>query len=89
MAATPDARTLQAYQAYTSHVPGPQQPSYYPQRGSTPGTLLITEGTFISHDAGGYGNVPGIYTDKQIKGSYDIPYLDQRVLAQRETLVPQ
>ncbi|KAF8121123.1 hypothetical protein EV363DRAFT_1458279 [Boletus edulis] len=59
---------LTRLRAYASHVPGPQQASYYSQRGSTPGTLLITEATFISHDAGGYGNVPGIYTDEQIKG---------------------
>ncbi|KAF8416636.1 hypothetical protein L210DRAFT_3582247 [Boletus edulis BED1] len=51
-------------------VPGPQQASYYSQRGSIPGTLLITEGTFISYDAGGYGNVPGIYIDEQIKGAH-------------------
>ncbi|KAG6378315.1 hypothetical protein JVT61DRAFT_14036 [Boletus reticuloceps] len=59
---------LTRFRAYTFHVPGPQQASYYSQRGSTPGTLLITEGTFTSHDAGGYGNVPGIYTDEHIKG---------------------
>lgn len=40
---------------------------YYSQRASVPGTLLITEGTFISHRAGGRLNVPGIYTDEQIK----------------------
>ena len=56
------------FRAYASHVPGPQQASYYAQRASTPGSLLITEGTFISHDAGGYEHVPGIYTDAQIQG---------------------
>ena len=59
---------LTRYRAYASHVPGPQQASYYSQRGSAPGTLLITEATFISHDAGGFGHVPGIYTDAQING---------------------
>ena len=59
---------LTRLRAYASHVPGPQQASYYSQRGSTPGTLLITEATFISHDAGGYAHVPGIYTDAQIQG---------------------
>ena len=58
---------LTRYRAYASHVPGPQQASYYAQRASTPGSLLITEGTFISHDAGGYGHAPGIYTDAQIE----------------------
>lgn len=56
------------FRAYASHVPGPQQASYYSQRASTAGSLLITEGTFISHDAGGYAHVPGIYTDAQIQG---------------------
>jgi len=53
---------------HASHVPGPQQASYYSQRGSARGTLLITEATLISHDAGGYVCVPGIYTDAQIEG---------------------
>ena len=59
---------LTRFRAYASHVPGPQQASYYSQRGSAPGTLLTTEATFISHDAGGFGHVPGIYTDAQING---------------------
>ncbi|KAF8550084.1 NADH:flavin oxidoreductase/NADH oxidase [Imleria badia] len=58
---------LTRFRAHASHVPGPQQASYYSQRGSVPGSLLITEATFISHDAGGYGHVPGIYTDEQIR----------------------
>lgn len=41
---------------------------YYRQRASTPGTLLITEGTFISADAGGFDNVPGIWNKAQIDG---------------------
>jgi NADPH2 dehydrogenase len=32
-----------------------------------PGTLLVTEATFISQKAGGYDNVPGIYTDAQVE----------------------
>ncbi|EMD36589.1 hypothetical protein CERSUDRAFT_115624 [Gelatoporia subvermispora B] len=39
---------------------------YYKQRASTPGTLLISEGTFISAKAGGYANVPGLWTDEQL-----------------------
>ena len=58
---------LTRFRAYATHVPGPQSPSYYSQRASAPGTLLITEATFISHDAGGYAHVPGIYTDEQVK----------------------
>ncbi|KAN0090737.1 hypothetical protein V8E55_004303 [Tylopilus felleus] len=58
---------LTRLRAYAFHVPGPQQTSYYSQRGSAPGTLLITEATFISHNAGGYAHV----TDAvHAKGSY-------------------
>ncbi|KZV68720.1 FMN-linked oxidoreductase [Peniophora sp. CONT] len=39
---------------------------HYSQRGSTTGTLLITEGTSIAPQAGGYPNMPGIYNDEQI-----------------------
>ena len=58
---------LTRFRAYASHVPGPHSASYYSQRASAPGTLLFTEATFISHDAGGLAHVPGIYTDEQIK----------------------
>ncbi|KAH7145777.1 hypothetical protein B0J13DRAFT_554112 [Dactylonectria estremocensis] len=39
---------------------------YYGQRAS-PGGLLISEGTFIAEEAGGYKHVPGIYSSDQIK----------------------
>lgn len=39
---------------------------YYAQRAQAPGTLLISEGTFISPAAGGFDNAPGIYTRDQI-----------------------
>jgi NADPH2 dehydrogenase len=39
---------------------------YYAQRASVPGTLLITEATLISREAGDYANVPGIYTSDQV-----------------------
>ncbi|KAF8139843.1 FMN-linked oxidoreductase [Boletus edulis] len=58
---------LTRFRVHASHVPGPQQASYYSQRGSEPGTLLIAEATLNSHDAGGYSHVPGIYTEEQIK----------------------
>ncbi|KAJ5591928.1 uncharacterized protein N7459_002297 [Penicillium hispanicum] len=56
------------FRADDQHVPLPFVKDYYAQRGSVPGTLLITEATFISPEAGGYSNVPGIYTDAQITG---------------------
>ena len=40
---------------------------YYGQRAAAKGTLLITEATFIAPQAGGMGNVPGIYDDAQVK----------------------
>ncbi|KAJ5683448.1 NADPH dehydrogenase [Penicillium macrosclerotiorum] len=48
------------------HVPLDMVREYYAQRASTPGTLLISEGTFISERAGGMENVPGIWNNDQI-----------------------
>ncbi|KAJ7157621.1 NADH:flavin oxidoreductase/NADH oxidase [Mycena crocata] len=47
-------------------VPSPIMAEYYAQRGSTPGTLLIAEATFIAKKAGGFKNVPGIWSTEQI-----------------------
>ncbi|KAJ4349733.1 uncharacterized protein N0V89_008351 [Didymosphaeria variabile] len=57
---------LTRFRADENHVPLPMVAEYYAQRASTPGTLLVTEATLISHQAGGYANVPGIYTQAQI-----------------------
>ncbi|KAK0643207.1 hypothetical protein B0T16DRAFT_459379 [Cercophora newfieldiana] len=57
---------LTRYRNTDDHTPTDLLPIYYAQRASTPGTLLIAEGTFISPSAGGYFNAPGIYTDAQI-----------------------
>ncbi|KAF7591663.1 hypothetical protein BBP40_001239 [Aspergillus hancockii] len=54
------------YRADDAHVPLPIVKEYYEQRAAVPGTLIITEGTFISDKAGGYPNVPGIYNQDQI-----------------------
>ncbi|KAF7317503.1 Nadh:flavin oxidoreductase nadh oxidase [Mycena kentingensis (nom. inval.)] len=48
------------------HVPLPHVAEYYEQRASTPGTLLVTEAVLISPAAGGYPNVPGIWSDEQV-----------------------
>ena len=50
---------LTRFRANDAHVPGPLATEYYTQRASTPGTLLVTEGTLLSAKAGGYPNVPG------------------------------
>ncbi|KAJ7753303.1 FMN-linked oxidoreductase [Mycena olivaceomarginata] len=50
-----------------NHVPLlPLVKEYYTQRGSTPGTLLITESTIIAAKAGGFPNMPGIWNSEQI-----------------------
>ncbi|RDB18129.1 putative inactive dehydrogenase EasA [Hypsizygus marmoreus] len=51
----------------STHVPiVPLVKEYYSQRSRTPGTLLISEGTLIAAKAGGYANVPGIWSAEQI-----------------------
>ncbi|KAK4240506.1 hypothetical protein C8A03DRAFT_41928 [Achaetomium macrosporum] len=57
---------LTRFRADDEHVPTPIMATYYAQRGSVPGTLLVTEATFISPSAGGYANVPGIYNAAQV-----------------------
>src|SRR6202012_2788758 len=59
---------LTRLRANKDHVHGELAKTYYAQRSSVPGTLLITEGTFIAPQAGGYANVPGIWHDAQIAG---------------------
>jgi NADPH2 dehydrogenase len=58
---------LTRFRADNDHVPLPFVKEYYEQRASVTGTLLVTEATFISPQAGGYANVPGIHNDAQIK----------------------
>ncbi|KAH8685061.1 putative N-ethylmaleimide reductase [Ilyonectria robusta] len=57
---------LTRYRASDEHVPLDMMVDYYAQRSSAPGTLLVTEGTFISVEDGGYANAPGIYNQEQI-----------------------
>ncbi|KAI1424464.1 NADH:flavin oxidoreductase/NADH oxidase [Xylaria sp. FL1777] len=47
-------------------VPLPMVQEFYEQRASVPGTLLITEATFISRSAVSRQNCPGIYSEAQI-----------------------
>ncbi|KAI0677543.1 NADH:flavin oxidoreductase/NADH oxidase [Trametes maxima] len=54
------------YRAGDGHVHTQLGVEYYEQRASVPGTLLITEASFISPQAGGIPNVPGIWNDDQI-----------------------
>ena len=50
-----------------NHLVTDLQPVYYSQRSSSPGTLLISEATFISEAASGYDTAPGIYNEEQVK----------------------
>lgn len=57
---------LTRLRASKDHVPLGMATEYYSQRASTPGTLLVSEGTFVSALDGGVPNVPGIYNEEQI-----------------------
>jgi len=59
---------LTRFRANKDHVHGELAETYYTQRASVPGTLLVTEATPIAPQAGGYANVPGIWSDAQIAG---------------------
>ncbi|KAF8151841.1 FMN-linked oxidoreductase, partial [Mycena galopus ATCC 62051] len=54
------------YRANEKHVPLSHVHEYYSQRASVPGTLLITEATFIAAKAGGFNHAPGIWSEDQI-----------------------
>ncbi|KAK4552800.1 hypothetical protein LTR86_010134 [Recurvomyces mirabilis] len=58
---------LTRFRADDSHVQLDFVKNYYTQRSAVAGTLLITEATFISPEASGFPNVPGIWRDDQIK----------------------
>jgi NADPH2 dehydrogenase len=58
---------LTRLRADSDHVPTEESTRYYAQRASYPGTLIITEGTFMSTRAGGLRKVPGIYSEAQIE----------------------
>ncbi|THV05656.1 FMN-linked oxidoreductase [Dendrothele bispora CBS 962.96] len=57
---------LTRLRADAKHVPLPIVKEMYEQRASTPGTLLITEATYIAPRASGIDHTPGIWSDEQI-----------------------
>ncbi|CAE6507249.1 unnamed protein product [Rhizoctonia solani] len=57
---------LTRYRADKDHVHHDVAVEYYAQRAEIPGTLIISEATFIAPEAGGFDNIPGIWNDKQI-----------------------
>ncbi|PHH74431.1 hypothetical protein CDD83_4573 [Cordyceps sp. RAO-2017] len=59
---------LTRFRADDEHVPLlPMVKEYYAQRTAVPGSLVVTEATFISRRAGGYDSAPGIYSAEQIR----------------------
>jgi len=63
--------------ANKDHVHGELAKTYYSQRSNVPGTLIITEATFIAPQAAGLRNAPGIWNNAQIAGwkSVSFPYV--------------
>ena len=59
---------LTRYRANDAHIPTDLVVEYYKQRASVSGTLLVTEATFISPEASGMFNAPGIWSNDQIAG---------------------
>ena len=59
---------LTRFRANKDHIHSELAKTYYEQRASVPGTLIISEATFIAPQAGGYANAPGIWSDAQIAG---------------------
>ncbi|KAH9851129.1 NADH:flavin oxidoreductase/NADH oxidase [Lenzites betulinus] len=57
---------LTRFRADAAHVHTDLGVEYYKQRASVPGTLLITEATYITAQAGGMPHVPGIWNDAQV-----------------------
>lgn len=57
---------LTRLRATQNRVPTPLMKEYYSQRAAVPGTLIITEGTFISATCGGFPHAPGIWSDEQV-----------------------
>jgi NADPH2 dehydrogenase len=59
---------LTRLRADAEHVPLPMATTYYEQRASVPGTLIIAEATQISASEGGIPHGPGIWTEAQVQG---------------------
>lgn len=57
---------LTRFRATRDHVPNDVVAQYYAQRAVVPGTLIISEATYINSKAGGYPNIPALETDAQL-----------------------
>ncbi|KAL4888138.1 hypothetical protein BDV59DRAFT_189139 [Aspergillus ambiguus] len=57
---------LTRFRATEDRVPTPLMKEYYSQRAAVPGTLIVTEGTFISAICGGFPYAPGCWREDQV-----------------------
>lgn len=57
---------LTRFRADVNHVPTEPMVQYYAQRSVVPGTMLISEATYISAKAGGYPTIPGLWSEEQL-----------------------
>ncbi|KAI0147702.1 NADH:flavin oxidoreductase/NADH oxidase family protein-like protein [Xylariaceae sp. FL1272] len=57
---------LTRMRATADRIPTPMMKEYYTQRASVPGTLILSEGTFVSLRCGGFPYAPGIWNQAQI-----------------------
>lgn len=55
------------FRALEDHTPSDLELEYYSKRSQFAGSLLTTEATFVSEQAGLYSNVPGIWNGKQVQ----------------------
>ncbi|CUM56351.1 unnamed protein product, partial [Debaryomyces tyrocola] len=60
------------FRALNDHTPSDLELEYYDKRSKYPGSLLITEATFVSEQAGLYDNIPGIWNDKHAQAWKEI-----------------
>ncbi|KAJ4252738.1 hypothetical protein NW762_010644 [Fusarium torreyae] len=57
---------LTRYRCDDDHCPTSMTKEYYEQRACIPGTLIVSEATFIAQSAAGSDNAPGIWSNAQI-----------------------
>ena len=58
--------SLTRLRASDDRIPSAMMKEYYSQRAAVPGTLILTEGTFMSPICGGFPNAPGIWSREQV-----------------------
>jgi hypothetical protein len=70
------------YRANNKHTHTDLAVQYYSARASIPGTLIISEATFIAHKASGDSfNAPGVWSDEQVAAWKRVRYLDSSIFA--------